>query len=62
MGILEGESIPDLFIPLLIDLYEKGRFPFDKLIKTYPFEDINQAVADSEKGLTVKPVLRFSDP
>ena len=59
MGILEGESVPDLFIPLLIDLYEKGRFPFDKLIKTYPFEDINQAVADSEKGVTVKPVLKF---
>lgn len=29
----------------------------DKLIKKYAFEDINQAVEDSEKGKTIKSVL-----
>jgi aryl-alcohol dehydrogenase len=56
-GIIEGDAIPDLFIPRLIELNRQGRFPYDKLIKYYPFEDINQAVEDMEKGLVIKPVL-----
>ena len=58
-GIIEGDAIPDLFIPKLIELYRQGRFPFNQLIKFYPFEEINQAVEDMEKGLVVKPVLRI---
>lgn len=58
-GIIEGDAIPDLFIPKLIELYAQGRFPFDRLIKFYPFSDINKAVEDMEKGLVVKPVLKF---
>jgi len=59
-GIIEGDSIPDVFIPQLIELYVQGRFPFDKLIKTYLFAEINAAVAASESGETVKPVLPFA--
>jgi len=55
----EGDSLPDIFIPRLIDLYQKGLFPFDKLIKFYDFDDINQAVEDAEKGSTIKAVLRM---
>ena len=58
-GILGGDAIPDLFIPRLIELYSQGRFPFDRLITYYPFDDINQAVADMEEGRVVKPVLRL---
>lgn len=58
-GIIEGDAIPDLFIPRLIELYSQGQFPFDKVIKYYPFSDINQAVEDMEKGDVIKPVLRF---
>lgn len=59
-GIVEGQSISDIFIPRLVELYRQGKFPFDKLIKFYSFEDINQASEDSEKGVTLKPVLRIS--
>ncbi len=59
-GIIEGDSIPQVFIPQLIELYKQGRFPFDKLIKYYPIENINQAVQDSIDGITVKPVLTFA--
>lgn len=59
-GICEGDAVPDLFIPTLIDLYRQGRFPFDKLIQFYDFKDINQAVEDSERGRTVKAVLRMA--
>jgi aryl-alcohol dehydrogenase len=58
-GILGGDAIADLFIPKLIELYSQGRFPFDKLITFYPFDEINQAVKDMEKGRTIKPVLRM---
>jgi aryl-alcohol dehydrogenase len=58
-GIIEGDDIPDLFIPKLLELYKKGKFPFDKMITFYPFEDINRAVEDMEKGSVVKPVLRM---
>lgn len=57
-GIIQGDSIPDIFIPTLIDLYTKGRFPFDRLITYYPLADINQAVADMHAGRTIKPVLK----
>ena len=57
-GIIEGDAIPDLFIPRLIELYRQGRFPFDKMITFYPFSDIEKAVADMEKGRVIKPVLR----
>ncbi len=56
-GIIEGDAVPDLFIPRLIELNRQGNFPYDKLIKFYPFEEINKAVEDMEKGLVIKPVL-----
>jgi aryl-alcohol dehydrogenase len=58
-GILGGDAIPDQFIPRLIELYSQGRFPFDRLITFYPFDDINKAVKDMEKGRVIKPVLRL---
>jgi aryl-alcohol dehydrogenase len=57
-GILGGDAIPDLFIPKLIELYSQGRFPFDRMITFYPFDEINQAVEDMQKGRVIKPVLR----
>jgi aryl-alcohol dehydrogenase len=58
-GILGGDAIPDLFIPRLIELYDQGRLPFERLITFYPFDEINQAVEDMEKGRVIKPVLRL---
>jgi len=58
-GIIEGNSNPKRFIPQLIDHYLAGRFPFDKLISFYEFEEIEQAIHDSETGESVKPVLRM---
>jgi aryl-alcohol dehydrogenase len=59
-GILEGESVSDIFIPQLIELNAHGRFPFEKLIKFYSLDQINQAAQDSEKGDTIKPIIRLS--
>ncbi len=57
-GVLEGDAVPDLFIPKMVALYRQGRFPIDKLTRFYDLRDINQAVEDSEKGLVVKAVVR----
>ena len=59
IGIIEGDSVPDLFIPRLVELYTQGRFPFDKLVKFYNLDQINQAAEDSEKGITIKPIIRL---
>ena len=59
IGIVEGDSVPDLFIPSLVELYTQGRFPFDKLVKFYNLDQINQAAEDSEKGITIKPIIRL---
>ena len=59
LGIIEGNCVPQVFIPELIELYRQGRFPFDKLVKFYPFDQINEAVRDSESGVTLKPILTF---
>ena len=59
IGIIEGDSMPDLFIPGLVELYLQGRFSFDKLVKFYTLDRINQAAEDSEKGVTIKPIVRF---
>jgi aryl-alcohol dehydrogenase len=60
MGIVEGESNPDTFIPLLIDLYSKGLFPFDRLVTFYPLDKINEAIHDSESGKSIKPIVRIA--
>jgi Zn-dependent alcohol dehydrogenase len=43
----------------LVDLYERGLFPFDRLLKSYPFSEINTAFDDSASGVTLKPVVIF---
>ena len=60
LGIIQGDAVPQHFIPKLIKLYLAGKFPFDRLVKFYKFKDINRAVADSKRGDTIKPVLRMS--
>ena len=58
-GIVEGDADPHQFIPQLVELHRDGRFPFDRLVKFYPFDAINEAVSDGEAGRTVKPILRM---
>ena len=57
-GIIEGDSVPDVFIPQLVDLWAQGRFPFDKLVRFYPLEKINEAVQASERGEVLKAIVR----
>jgi aryl-alcohol dehydrogenase len=44
---------------MLIDFHLQGRFPFERLVKFYPFDRINEAIHDSNAGRTIKPIVRF---
>ncbi|MED4599266.1 NAD(P)-dependent alcohol dehydrogenase [Paenibacillus validus] len=59
VGVVEGDAVPQVFIPKLIEYYKRGQFPFNKLIKFYNFDEINEAFEDSHTGKTVKPVLKM---
>lgn len=58
IGVIEGDSVPRVFIPQLVAYYKEGRFPFDKLVQFYEFDQIDKAFEDSKNGVTVKPILR----
>jgi aryl-alcohol dehydrogenase len=55
LGVIEGDSSPDVFIPPLIE--SNRRFPFERLIGYYDPDEFNTAARDAEGG-TLKPVLR----
>ena len=60
LSIIQGDAVPQTFIPKMINLYQNGHFPFDRLITYYAFQDINQAIAAAKRGDTIKPVLRIN--
>jgi aryl-alcohol dehydrogenase len=57
IGIMEGDSEPRSFIPQLIAAHRDGRFPFDRLVQTFPLARINDAIAAQARGDCVKVVL-----
>jgi len=59
VGVTEGDSHPATFIPALVQLWEQGRFPIDRMVRHYRFEDIEAAATDAKSGAVIKPVLRF---
>ena len=45
-------------IPWLIDLYKQGRLQLDELItRRWSFDQINEAMADTKKGLARRNVI-----
>jgi aryl-alcohol dehydrogenase len=58
ISIVQGDSVPHLFIPKLISLFS-GKFPFDRLEKIYDFKDINRAIRDATRGDTIKPLPKI---
>ncbi len=58
-GVIQGDSVPQEFIPQLIDHIVAGRFPIERMVTLYELSDINRAAAESASGKTIKPVLRM---
>ncbi|MEO3782256.1 NAD(P)-dependent alcohol dehydrogenase [Actinocorallia sp. B10E7] len=58
-GSIEGDGIPQRFIPELIKYHRQGRLPVERMVRTYAFAEINEAVAAAGRGDAIKPVLVF---
>lgn len=60
IGNVEGSSVPEDYLPRLIEFWRRGEFPFDKMTtRTYTLDEINKAVADMESGEIIKPLVRY---
>ncbi len=61
-GVVQGDSDSQTFIPYLIELWEAGKFPFDRLITFYEsLASIDTAVQDMGSGRVIKPVVVLDD-
>jgi aryl-alcohol dehydrogenase len=58
-GVIEGGGSAHRIVPRILGLYRTGKFPFDRLVRFYPFAEINEAVRDSRAGTVIKPILKF---
>jgi aryl-alcohol dehydrogenase len=59
-GVVQGDSVPQIFIPKLVDLIMAGQFPIEKMITFYDLADIERAAKESAAGIAIKPVLRMA--
>ncbi|MFI6577941.1 NAD(P)-dependent alcohol dehydrogenase [Nocardiopsis sp. NPDC050513] len=57
IGVNQGFSVPQRMIPALAALQDAGRFPLERLVTAFAFEEINDAATAAENGGAVKPVL-----
>jgi len=51
-----GWQTPD-FLLAIMNLHRDGRFPLEKLVRRYRFDEVNQAIDDSDAGIAIKPIL-----
>ena len=59
-SIMAGaNTIPEFFIQKLIGFWRQGLFPFEKLVRFYDFDQINDAIHDAEDGSAIKPIMRL---
>lgn len=59
-GIIEGDSDPDVFLPRLVAYWKAGQLPVEKLVRVFPFAEINAAIAAQHHGDCVKVVLSLA--
>ncbi|KUI69177.1 Aryl-alcohol dehydrogenase [Cytospora mali] len=56
-GAVEGHSRPKEYVPQMIRWWKEGKFPVERLIKFFDFENFEDAVKAMETGEVVKPVI-----
>jgi aryl-alcohol dehydrogenase len=60
IGLAEGDSNPPVFIPRLIKLYEEGKFPMNKISKTFHYSELEAAIRAMHDGSVIKPIITFA--
>lgn len=61
-GAPAGDAVPQQLIPQLTELWQQGRFPFDRMISTFPLSELDAAERAAAAGEVVKPVLLPGEP
>lgn len=56
-GTHQGDSVLRVMIPKLLGLWKEGKFPFDKLLTEFGFEEMDRALDEMKKGRVIKPLL-----
>jgi Zn-dependent alcohol dehydrogenase len=56
-GAVQGHSRTSKYIPDLIQWWREGKFPVEKLVSFFDFEDFGSAIRGMKDGSVVKPVL-----
>jgi aryl-alcohol dehydrogenase len=56
---IEGDSVPDEFIPKLAALQASRQLPYERLCRDYPFTAFDRAWDDAANARVIKPVLRM---
>ncbi|WP_082097322.1 alcohol dehydrogenase catalytic domain-containing protein [Demequina silvatica] len=56
-GVIEGDAVPSHAIPLLVGLWRAGVLPLERLVTTFPFARVDDAVVAARSGGAVKAVL-----
>lgn len=46
--VVQGSSVPQVFIPRMIQLWKDGRLPFEKFVNDYTLDEINHGFEDSK--------------
>jgi aryl-alcohol dehydrogenase len=59
-GVTQGDAESKTFIPKMIELWQQGQFPFDKIITQYHgIDSLETAAQAMRRGEVVKPVVIF---
>jgi aryl-alcohol dehydrogenase len=57
LGVLEGSSVPEQFIPRLIQLHRQVRLPYDRFRGRYAFSEVPRALEDVAAGRAIKAII-----
>jgi aryl-alcohol dehydrogenase len=60
-GAVEGDAVPQLLIPRLLELWRAGQFPVEALVSTFGAAELNDAMRAMKVGNVVKPVVVFDE-
>jgi aryl-alcohol dehydrogenase len=60
-GAVEGDAVPQLLIPRLLELWRTGQFPVEALVSTFAATELGEAMRAMKLGLVVKPVVVFDE-
>jgi aryl-alcohol dehydrogenase len=58
-GAVEGDAVPQLLIPRLLELWRAGKFPVEAMVSTFAAAELNDAMRAMKLGHVVKPVVVF---